>query len=126
MVLTPEEWVRQHIIHYLIKDKGYPTSLIAVEKQLTINTLKKRFDILIFNKKGLPAIVIECKSPSVKITQQTFNQISRYNLSLNATHIMVSNGLDHYYCKLDTSNQQYVFLKEMPNYHEKKNNISGG
>ena len=116
VVLTPEEWVRQHIIHYLVTEKEYPTSLIAVEKQLTINTLKKRFDILIFDKKGTPQLIIECKAPSIKISQNTFNQISRYNLELKATHIMVSNGLQHYYCKLDTINEQYTFLKDLPNY----------
>jgi len=118
VVLTPEEWVRQHIIHYLITQKRTPKSLIAVEKQLTINTLKKRFDILVFNTKGLPELIIECKAPSVKISQETFNQISRYNLEIKATHIMVSNGLQHYYCKLDTTYKKYHFLKELPKYNE--------
>ena len=123
VVLTPEEWVRQHLIHYLITDKGYPKSLITVEKQLTVNNLKKRFDILIFNNSGQPEIIIECKSPKVSISQHTFNQISRYNLALNATHILVSNGLQHYFCQLDKNNKQYVFLKELPHYDEKKDNL---
>ena len=116
VVLTPEEWVRQHIIHYLIVTKGYPKSLIAVEKQLIINTLKKRFDILVFNNTGLPKIVVECKSPNTKIAQSTFDQIARYNLNLNADLLMVSNGLQHYFCKLDAINEQYIFLKEIPSY----------
>ena len=116
VVLTPEEWVRQHILHFLIFKKGYPKSLIAVEKQLTINTLVKRFDILVFNTKGLAHLIIECKAPKVKITQDAFDQIARYNLKLNAAYLMVSNGLDHYYCELDTINEQYLFLKDLPAY----------
>jgi len=116
MVLTPEEWVRQHVIHFLINVKETPKSLIAAEKQLTINTLIKRFDILVFNAKGFPQIIIECKSPSVKITQKTFDQIARYNLKLNAEYLMVTNGLQHYFCKLDHENKQYKFLEDLPNY----------
>ncbi len=116
VVLTPEEWVRQHIIHFLIYQKKYPKSIIAVEKQLTINTLKKRFDILVFNNKGLPELIIECKAPNIKISQNTFDQIARYNLTLHANHLMVSNGLEHFYCKMDTKNQQYIFLKDLPEF----------
>ncbi len=116
VMLTPEEWVRQHILHFLIFEKGYPKSLIAVEKQLTINTLIKRFDILVFNTKGLPHLIIECKAPKVKITQDAFDQIARYNLKLNAEYLMVSNGLNHYFCMLDTVHEQYVFLKDLPSY----------
>ncbi len=116
VVLTPEEWVRQHVIHYLITEKGTPKSLIAVEKQLTINTLIKRFDILVFNTKGLPQLIIECKAPSIKITQDTFDQIARYNLKLNAEFLMVTNGLQHYFCNLDHTNEQYKFLENLPNY----------
>ena len=116
VVLTPEEWVRQHLIHYLVINKGYPKSLIAVEKQLTINTLIKRFDMLVFNKLGTPEIIIECKSPSTKISQQTFDQIARYNLKLNANYLMVSNGLEHYFCNLDPINEKYIFLKDLPAY----------
>lgn len=116
IVLTPEEWVRQHIIHYLIVVKKYPISLIAVEKQLTVNTLKKRTDIVVFSSKGKPNIIVECKASNVKINQETFNQIARYNLKLNANYLMVTNGLEHYYCKIDTKNERYNFLKELPNY----------
>jgi hypothetical protein len=120
VVLTPEEWVRQHVINYLITVKGYPKSLIAVEKQLTINTLKKRFDILIFNNLGLPEIMVECKSPTTPISQDTFDQIARYNLKLNADYLMVTNGLDHYFCNLDNLNEQYIFLKDLPTYKKTK------
>ncbi len=114
--LTPEEWVRQHFIQYLIIQKKYPKSLIAVEKEIKVNTLKKRFDILVFNKYGKHDIVVECKAPKVKITQQTFDQIARYNLSLEANYLIVTNGLEHYYCKMDYQKQQYVFLENIPDY----------
>ncbi|MFK5957736.1 MAG: type I restriction enzyme HsdR N-terminal domain-containing protein [Lutibacter sp.] len=115
--LTPEEWVRQHIIHFLIEEKNYPISLIAVEKQLTINNLTKRTDILIFNTKGLPYIIVECKAATIPITQSTFDQIARYNLKLNANILMVTNGLEHFLCKMDFKNEAYVFLETIPKYN---------
>ncbi len=114
--LTPEEWVRQNFVHYLIHEKNYPISLISVEKQLTINQLKKRFDILIFNTSGKPHIIIECKAPSIKISQNTFDQIARYNMVINASHLIVTNGLTHYFCKFDVKNKQYQFLKEIKSF----------
>lgn len=117
LVLTPEEWVRQHFVQYLIDEKRYPASLIALEKQLVINNRKKRTDILIFNKNGTPEIIVECKAPSIKITQDTFDQIARYNLKLNAHYLIVTNGLQHYYCKMDFENETYIFLKDIPSYN---------
>ena len=119
MVLTPEEWVRQHFVQFLIQEKKYPVSLIAIEKQLTINNLKKRSDILIFNKDGKPEIIVECKAPKIKITQDTFDQIARYNLKLKANFLVVTNGLEHYYCKMDFEKESYIFLKELPSYNNK-------
>ena len=116
VVLTPEEWVRQHIVHYLIEEKNYPISLIAVEKKLTINNLTKRTDILVFNNKGLHEIIVECKAPKVKINQSSFDQIARYNLKLNANYLIVSNGLDHFFCSMDVKNECYVFLENIPAY----------
>ena len=116
MVLTPEEWVRQHFVQYLIDEKKYPISLIAIEKQLTINNLKKRTDIVIFSSDGLPNIIVECKAPKIKISQDTFDQIARYNLKLNANYLVVTNGLQHYFCKLDKKNETYIFLKNIPDY----------
>ncbi|MFD0992948.1 type I restriction enzyme HsdR N-terminal domain-containing protein [Tenacibaculum geojense] len=116
MVLTPEEWVRQHFVQYLIQQKNYPASLIGIEKQLTVNNLKKRTDILIFNTNGKPDIIVECKAPHIPITQNTFDQIARYNLKLNASILVVTNGLSHFFCKLDTKNETYVFLRELPDY----------
>jgi len=117
MVLTPEEWVRQHFVYFLIEEKKYPISLIALEKQLTINNRKKRTDILVFNTAGNPEIIVECKAPSIKITQATFDQIARYNLKLKATYLIVTNGLEHFYCKMDFENETYIFLKEVPDYN---------
>ncbi|WP_299123403.1 type I restriction enzyme HsdR N-terminal domain-containing protein [uncultured Tenacibaculum sp.] len=117
VVLTPEEWVRQHFVEYLVREKNYPVSLIAIEKQLTINNRKKRTDILIFNSNGKPNIIVECKAPSVKITQDTFDQIARYNLKLDADYLVITNGLEHYYCSLDKENETYVFLRDIPSYN---------
>ena len=116
VVLTPEEWVRQHFVHFLIDQKKYPETLIAIEKQLTINNLKKRTDILIFNSDGKPEVIIECKAPSIKISQKTFDQIARYNLQLKAEFLIVTNGLTHFYCKMEFKNKTYIFLKNLPDY----------
>ena len=118
VVLTPEEWVRQNFVTYLLEEKKYPISLIAVEKQLTVNKLKKRFDILVFDKNANHNIIVECKSPKIKITQETFDQIARYNLALNAEYLIVTNGLSHYYCKMDSEKQQYIFLKDLNSYQK--------
>ena len=115
-VLTPEEWVRQHYVSYLLEEKKYPISLIALEKQLIVNGLKKRSDILVFNKQGHPEIIVECKAPSVKITQETFDQIARYNLKLKANYLIVTNGLQHIFCKIDIEKENYIFLPEIPDY----------
>jgi hypothetical protein len=116
VVLQPEEWVRQHVLQFLIQDKGYPRSLINIEKELTINSLRKRYDIVIFYPDGNINLIVECKSPNIKISQATFDQIARYNLALKSTLLMVTNGLEHYFCKMDYINGQYVFLEEIPSY----------
>lgn len=114
--LTPEEWVRQHIVHFLIGEKNYPVSLIAIEKQIKVNNLCKRTDILVFNSKGFPNIIVECKAPNNKLNQTVFDQIARYNLTLDAEYLMLTNGLEHYYCAMDKKNECYVFLENIPNY----------
>lgn len=116
VVLTPEEWVRQHFAQWMIQEKNYPISLIAIEKQLVINNLKKRTDIVVFSSEGHPNIIVECKAPHIKITQDTFDQIARYNLKLNANFLIVTNGLQHFFCKLDKENETYVFLRDIPEY----------
>ena len=116
IILQPEEWVRQHCIHYLISEKKYPKTLINIEKELIIYGLKKRYDIVVFNSDGSIQIIVECKAPKISITQGTFDQISRYNLSVMANYLMVTNGLEHYYCQMDYSAKQYNFIKDLPNY----------
>ena len=116
ILITPEEWVRQHTIQYLITKKGYQALWMSVEKQFTINGLHKRADIVIYGKDLQPHIIVECKAPNIKITQETFDQIARYNLSLKAKYLMLTNGLQHYYCKMNFEKETYVFLEELPNF----------
>ncbi|TPN82412.1 type I restriction enzyme HsdR N-terminal domain-containing protein [Aquimarina algicola] len=116
VVLTPEEWVRQHTIHYLIESKKYPESLINVEKTIKVNKLNKRYDIIIFHPDGSINLIVECKSHTVKVTQDVFDQIARYNLVLDADYLMITNGLSHYYCQMDYDHQCYTFLKDIPDY----------
>ncbi len=116
VVLQPEEWVRQHCIQYLIHVKNYPKSLINLEKELKINNLKKRYDIVVFNPDGSIHLIVECKAPKININQETFDQIARYNLELNATYLMVTNGINHYYCQMDFEHERYEFLRDIPDY----------
>jgi hypothetical protein len=116
VILQPEEWVRQHCVNYLIQEKNYPESLINVEKELKINDLKKRYDIVVFNSNGSIHIIVECKAPKIKINQDTFDQVARYNLTLNASYLMVTNGLNHYYCMMDFEAEKYDFLEDIPHY----------
>lgn len=117
VVLQPEEWVRQHCVRFLIHQKGYPKSLINIEKELIINSLKKRYDIVVFNTNGSIHLIVECKAPKITINQEVFDQIARYNLELNASYLMVTNGLNHYYCQVDFKNERYQFLKNLPEYN---------
>ncbi len=114
ILLTPEEWVRQNVVQYLLNEKKYPKSLTNVEKVIKVNDLTKRYDIVVYNPNGSIFLLVECKAPNIKITQETFNQIARYNLVLKAEHLMVTNGLDHYFCKMDFENEKYIFLEELP------------
>ncbi|WP_350285693.1 type I restriction enzyme HsdR N-terminal domain-containing protein [uncultured Croceitalea sp.] len=116
VVLQPEEWVRQHTVHFLHHTKRYPKSLLNVEKQLIVNGLKKRYDVLLFNADGSIHTLVECKAPSVAITQATFNQIAIYNLKLKANYLMVTNGLQHYYCQMNHKEEKYTFLTEIPDF----------
>lgn len=116
VVLLPEEWVRQHCIHYLMQIKKYPKSLINVEKGLYINGLKKRYDIVVYNPDGSIHLIVECKASNIVINQKAFDQIASYNLVLNARYLMVTNGLNHYYCMMDYQAERYHFLKDIPEY----------
>ena len=116
VLLQPEEWVRQHVVHFLVFTKNYPKSLINVEKQLMVNRLKKRYDIVVFNPDGSIFLLVECKATEVKIDQTTFDQIARYNYQLQSEYLMVTNGLDHYYCQMDHANEKYTFLEDIPDF----------
>ena len=120
VVLQPEEWVRQHCIQFLINEKNFPVSLINVEKVVQINGLNKRYDIVVYNSDGSIYLIVECKAPRVKISQSAFDQIARYNLALKASCLMVTNGLNHYFCTMDHNLGIYNFFKELPSYVKKK------
>ena len=119
IILTPEEWVRQHTVQFLLEEKNYPKSYINVEKLVKVNDINKRYDIVVFHPNGELYLLIECKAPEVKITQETFDQIARYNLNIQSNYLMVSNGLDHYFCQMDYKQKRYTFIKELPNYPHK-------
>lgn len=112
--ITPEEWVRQHIIHFLIQYKQVPASMISIEKQLILNNTKRRTDIVVFNSLLKPLLIIECKAPHIEINQLTINQALRYNLELNVPAVFLSNGLQHVFFKLE--NEVPKVLKDIPDY----------
>lgn len=116
--LTPEEWVRQHFIHFLIEEKGYPSSLMGIEYALEYNGMQKRADILCFDKQGKPIVLVECKAATVKIDQKVFDQIARYNFNLHVPYLIVTNGLEHYCCAMDYEANSYLFIKEIPHFKE--------
>lgn len=118
ILLTPEEWVRQHCIRYLIQDKNYPLGLINVEKKIEQFGRIKRYDIVVYSITGKTCILVECKAPSIKINQATFDQIAQYNLSMDSAYLMVTNGLQHIYCQINTEKNAFHFLKELPNYSQ--------
>ena len=118
VALTPEEWVRQHFVHFLISHKGFPHSLMANEVQLKLNGMNRRCDTVVYDRTLRPRIIIEYKAPTVHITQQVFDQICSYNMVLQVDYLIVSNGLAHYCCKMDYSTHSYSFLREIPQYNE--------
>ena len=116
VILQPEEWVRQHCVKFLLNEKKYPLSLVNVEKKLMLNNLEKRYDIVVFNPDGSIFLIVECKSFNIAIDQDTFDQIARYNLTLEAEMLMVTNGLEHFYCKMNHLEKRYQFLRDLPSY----------
>ena len=116
LLLTNEEWVRQNFIHYLNKEKKYPLGLMGVEQMVKYNSLKTRADIVMYNTEGKANIIVECKAPDVKITQETFNQIAKYNSQLKVKYLLVTNGMNHYCCKMDYESNRITFLEEIPSY----------
>ena len=118
VALTPEEWVRQHFVHFLIGEKGYPQSLMANEVQLKFNGMSRRCDTVAYDRTLRPRVIVEYKAPTVNITQQVFDQICRYNMVLQVDYLIVSNGLVHYCCKVDNTTHTYTFLRDIPPYEE--------
>jgi hypothetical protein len=118
VALTPEEWVRQHVVQYLVHSFHVPSSLIVVEKSLVLNKMKKRADVLVYGISGSPVMIVECKSPNVKISQKTFEQVARYNMVFKVKYLLVTNGLDHFCCLIDFENQHYTFLENIPDYSQ--------
>ena len=115
--LTPEEWVRQHFVHYLVEQKGYPTALLQNEISLPLNGSLRRCDTVLFDRDGSrPRMIIEYKAPEVPITEKVFKQISAYNSKLRADYLIVSNGLTHYCCQLNYIDNSIKYLSEVPNY----------
>ena len=119
VALTPEEWVRQHFVHFLIEHKHYPATLMANEVAVTLNGMSRRCDTVVYRKEGLkPLMIVEYKRPDVEITQRVFNQICRYNMVLEVEWLVVSNGLKHYCCKVNLADGTYTFLKDIPLYSD--------
>ncbi len=116
IIITPEEWVRQHFVQYLINQKKYPKSLIKLEGGLRLNNMAKRSDILVFNNTGQKILMVECKAPSVNIDQKVFDQVARYNMTHKVELLAVTNGLQHYYCRIDFEKGNYKFIEELPDY----------
>lgn len=121
--LTPEEWVRQHFIHYLVEHKGYPAALLANEIQLKVGDKTLRADSILYSRELKPRMIIEYKAPHISISQKVFDQISIYNMLLHVDYLVVSNGLQHYICKMDYIGKKYLFLEGIPFYDEILTNL---
>lgn len=117
ILLTPEEWVRQHIIYFFIDELKYPQGLISIERALQVNLLSKRADLVVHGRNGNPVLLVECKAPNVSINEATFNQISNYNSELQSRYIMATNGLTHVICNIDDSGK-IIRKKELPTWEE--------
>ena len=118
VALTPEEWVRQHFVHYLIEHKGYPKGLLANEVELRVGEKHLRCDTVLYDKALHPKIIVEYKAPEIAITQKVFNQITVYNMLLHVDYLIVSNGMQHYCCQMDYEQNRYKFLSDIPNYDQ--------
>lgn len=118
VALTPEEWIRQNFVRYLVREKSFPSALIVLEQQFEYNRMVKRVDILVYSRAGKPVMMVECKAPGIKINQKAFNQIALYNLRFNVPYLVVTNGIVHYCCNYKEEGEGYEFLKQIPDYQE--------
>jgi type I site-specific restriction endonuclease len=118
VALTPEEWVRQNFIRFLIEEKGYPAAYLAIEKQLNMNGMKKRCDAILYNEHAQPFLIIELKAPNVAISQATFDQVAVYNAKLKVDFFIISNGIEHFCCKVNLETARYEFFPEIPDFNQ--------
>lgn len=118
LTLTPEEWVRQHFVNYLVTEKQYPQNLIVNEMEIELNSQKKRCDSVVYNREGSPLVIVEYKAPEINITQKVFDQIARYNIVLRVKYLIVSNGFDHFCCKVNYDEQKIEYLESIPSYDQ--------
>ncbi len=116
IALTPEEWVRQNFVQYLINFKGFPKGLLANEVKISLNNTIKRCDTVLYSRDMNAKLIVEYKAPHIEITQAVFDQITRYNMVLKVEYLIISNGMNHYCCKIDYTNNSYTFLKDIPSY----------
>lgn len=116
--LTPEEWVRQHLLQFLVEEKKYPASLLSVEKELSVAGIKKRTDVLVYSRSAEPVLIAECKSPDVALNQSVFDQAARYNIPLGVSWLLLTNGLIHYCCRINSSEKKYELMSEIPEYEK--------
>jgi hypothetical protein len=118
VLLTPEEWVRQHVVNFLVSAKKFPLQLISIEKGFHQNRRRQRYDLLVYNRKAEPLMIVECKAPEMEINQHVFDQAGRYNNIHKAVYMLITNGMKHYCCLINIANKQYKFLQEIPDYNE--------
>lgn len=117
-MLTPEEWVRQHLIEFLVNEKSFPRNLLHIEAGLKLNTLQKRADVVAYNLEKKPVFIAECKAPFIEISQKTFDQIAAYNMTLQVPYLLVTNGLIHLCCHINHKEKKYTFLEDIPTYKQ--------
>jgi hypothetical protein len=118
VALTPEEWVRQNFVKYLIEEKKFPKGLIAIEMAVDISKNTNRCDVVCFNKEAKPIVIVECKAPKVKISKEVFEQTARYNMNLQTKYVIMTNGINHYCCMIDYKERKVVYLKDIPTFSE--------
>ena len=116
--LTPEEWVRQHFAQYLIRERGFPAALMAIEKGFLYQGMLRRADIVAYDRRGSALLMVECKAPGVDVTQETFDQVAGYNMVIGARYLVVTNGHSHYCCEIDKETSSYEFLDEIPLFEQ--------
>ncbi len=124
VTLTPEEWVRQHLVQYLVQDRAYPEGLISTELSLRINGLTRRTDVVVFDRRGYAIMLIECKAPKINLTQKVFDQVARYNWNMKVPYLVISNGLKHFCAQINQTEGSYNFLDEIPVYEQLEDQVS--